>query len=137
MPAVQVTPTPPVPKDISYRSKNRSKKAPSSRKKAKRRQLPRHRGLTLELSSKIIVNCVMIAAAITAISKLVPNYQTQRLRLEEVQEEVAQTQARVDELNREFTRNFDPHQSEIIMQEQTNQIKPNQRHIVWLEPNNE
>jgi len=133
MPAVQVTPTPPVPKEVS----DRSKKASSRPKKRTRRQLPRHRGLTLEISTKIVVNLVMIAAATTAISKLIPNYQTQRLRLEEVQEEVAQTQARVDELNREFTHNFDPYQSEIIMQEQTNQVKPNQRHIVWLEPNNE
>jgi uncharacterized membrane protein (DUF106 family) len=137
MSALPAIPTPPVQKNVSYRSKNRSKKASTRRKKTTRRQLPRQRGLTLEISSKIIVNCVIIAAAMTAISKLVPNYQTQRLRLEEVQQEVAQTQARVDELDREFTRNFDPHQSEIIMQQQTNQIKPNQRHIVWLEPNNE
>ncbi|AFZ45792.1 hypothetical protein PCC7418_3686 [Halothece sp. PCC 7418] len=112
----------------------RRKKTRSRRKKSNRRQLPPHTGLTLEIGAKIVVNAVLATAAIAAINKLVPNYQTQRLRLEEVQQEVQQTQARVDELNQEFTRNFDPNQSEIIMQQQTNQIKPNQRHLVWLKP---
>lgn len=113
------------------------KKSPSRQKKQKRRQIPRYSGLTLEISAKILVNVVLATAAIAAINKLVPNYQTQRLRLEEVQQEVKQTQARVNALNQAFSRNFDPYQSEVIMQEQTNQIKPNQRHVVWLEPSGE
>ncbi|MDR9403458.1 MAG: hypothetical protein RI580_08465 [Halothece sp. Uz-M2-17] len=111
-----------------------SPKTHSRRKKTTRRKLPRYSGLTLEISAKILVNTVLAIAAMTAINKLIPNYQTQQSRLEEVQQEVEETQARVDELNQAFTRNFDPYQSEVILQEQTNQIKSNQRHVVWLEP---
>ena len=117
----------------------RQKKADSQgkrqRKKNARRRLPRYRGLTLEVTAKILVNTVLATAAIAAIAKLNSNYQTQRLRLEEVQQEVEQTQARVDELNRQHSRHFDPYQREILMQKQTNQIKPNQRHVILVEPN--
>lgn len=103
-------------------------------RKVTRRQFPRYGGLTLEISAKILTNTLIIAAAIAALSKLIPTYQAQTARLEEVENEVEQTQARVDRLNKEFTRNFDPYQSEEIWQQHTHQIKPNQRRIVWLEP---
>ena len=119
---------PPRPKKPRSQGKNQ-------RKKNTRRRLPRYRGLTLELTAKILVNTVLVTAAIAAIAKLENNYHTQHLRLEEVQQEVKQTQARVDELNREYSRHFDPYQREILMQQQTNQIKPNQRHVILVEPN--
>jgi hypothetical protein len=72
--------------------------------------------------------------ALAGLNQLLSTYQTQTARLEEVNQEVERTQARVDDLKKEFTRTFDPYQSEIIMQEQTNQIKPNQRHVIWLDP---
>lgn len=106
----------------------------TQRRKVTRRQFPRYGGLTLEISAKILTNALMIAVAIAALSKLIPNYQTQNARLEELDNEVEQTQTRVDRLNQEFTRNFDPYQSEEIWQQHTYQIKPNQRRIVWLEP---
>lgn len=102
--------------------------------KVTRRQFPRYGGLTLEISAKILTNTLIIAVAIAALSKLIPTYQAQTARLEEVENEVEQTQARVDRLNKKFTRNFDPYQSEEIWQQHTHQIKPNQRRIVWLEP---
>ena len=111
----------------------RRKKAPSRRKKSTRRTFPRYGALTLEISAKILVNVILLTIVTTALNKLIPNYRTQLSRLEEVQQEVDKTQVRVDKLNNEFTRNFDPYQSEIIMQEQTNQIKPNQRRVIWLE----
>lgn len=106
----------------------------TQRRKVTHRQFPRYGGLTLEISAKILTNALMIAVAIAALSKLIPNYQTQNARLEELDNEVEQTQTRVDRLNQEFTRNFDPYQSEEIWQQHTYQIKPNQRRIVWLEP---
>ncbi|PSO48275.1 MAG: hypothetical protein BRC33_10150 [Cyanobacteria bacterium SW_9_44_58] len=106
----------------------------SRRKKNTRRAIPRYSGLVLEISTKILVNAIITTAALAGLNQLVSTYQTQSSRLEEVKQEVERTQARVDELKNEFTQTFDPYQSEIIMQEQTNQIKPNQRHVVWLEP---
>jgi hypothetical protein len=111
----------------------RQNKSRSRRKKETRRTSPRYGGLTLEIMAKLLVNGVIATVAVTALNQLIPTYQTQLSRLEEVEKEVERTQARVDQLNHEFTRNFDPYQSEVIMQEQTNQIKPSQRHIVWLE----
>lgn len=112
----------------------RQKKTRSQSQKNTRRPIPRYRGLTLEVTAKILVNTVLATAAIAAIAKLGSNYQVQRLRLEEIQQEVEQTEARVNELNREYSRHFDPYQREILMQEQTNQIKPNQRHVILVEP---
>lgn len=111
----------------------RQKKAPSRRKKSTRRTFPRYGALTLEISAKILVNLLLLTVVMTALNKLIPTYRIQVSRLEEVKQEVDKTKTRVDELNNEFTRNFDPYQSEVIMQEQTNQIKPNQRRVIWLE----
>jgi len=108
------------------------KKSRFRRKKSTRRTLPRYGGLTLEISAKILVNAAILMVAVNALNKLIPNYRTQVSRLEEVEQEVQQTQARVEKLNREFTRHFDPSQSQMIMQQQTNQIQPNQRQVVWL-----
>ncbi|QDZ39791.1 hypothetical protein FRE64_07450 [Euhalothece natronophila Z-M001] len=98
------------------------------------RSFPRYGGLTLEIGAKILTNALIIAVAIAALNRLLPHYQTQNARLEELNNEVERTQARVDRLNSQFTRNFDPYQSQEIRQEHTHQIKPNQRRIVWLEP---
>lgn len=111
----------------------RQNKSRPRRKKETRRSSPRYRGLTLEIMAKLLVNGVIATVAVTALNQLIPTYQTQLSRLEEVEKEVERTQNRVNQLNHEFTRHFDPYQSEVIMQEQTNQIKPSQRHIVWLE----
>jgi len=122
---------------VTQTSVSRQKKARFRRKKATRRTPRRYLGLTLEITSKICINAAILTVAISALNRLIPNYRTQVSRLEEVEQEVQQTQARVDALREEFTRNFDPYQSQMIMQQQTNQIKPNQRHIVWLKPNHE
>lgn len=113
------------------------KKSPSRRQQQNRRTIPRYRGLALEIGAKIFVNAIILTVAVNALNKLIPNYRTQLSRLEEVEQEVKQTQARVNQLHNNFTHNFDPYQSEVIMQKQTNLIKPDQRHIVWLEENNE
>ena len=112
----------------------RTTQSATTAKKVTHRKFSRYRGLTLEMSAKILSNALIIAVAIAALNKLIPNYQTQTARLDELEQEVARTQARVDRLSNEFTRNFDPYQSELIMQKHTHQIKPNQRRVVWLEP---
>lgn len=124
MPATQTRP-------IRQKSQNTVR---SRRKKNTRRRLPGYTGLVLEISTKILVNATITTVALAGLNQLLSTYQTQTARLEEVNQEVERTQARVDELKKEFTRTFDPYQSEIIMQEQTNQIKPNQRHVIWLDP---
>lgn len=116
-------------------SSPRPKKARTQRKKSSRRSFPPYGGMTLEISAKIFANIIIATVAVTALNKLILNYKTQLSRLEEVKQEVQETSMRVEELNNDFTRHFDPYQSEIIMQQHTNQIKPNQRHIIWLKPN--
>lgn len=106
----------------------------SRRQKNTRRNIPRYSGLALEISAKILVNAMIATVALTGLNQLVSTYQTQTSRLEEVKQEVERTQARVNTLKAEFTRTFDPYQSEVIMQQQTNQIKPNQRHVIWVQP---
>jgi len=112
----------------------RQKTVRSRRNQPTRRTIPRYSGLALEISAKILVNATIATVALTGLNQLVSTYQTQTSRLEEVKQEVERTQARVNELKHEFTRNFDPYQRQVIMQEQTNQIKPNQRHVILVEP---
>jgi len=109
-------------------------KPPRYRQRKANRRFGRYRGLVFEISAKIVVNGVITTLAILASNQLITNYQTNQSRLTELENEVQQTQARVNELNQAFTHHFAPYQRNILIQEKTNHIKPHQRRIIWLEP---
>jgi predicted HTH domain antitoxin len=104
--------------------------------KAKRRVSQSHRAIALELTVKLMVNGLLSVVAIAALAKLVPYHFSQQMKLREIRVEVKQTEERVNHLSETFSRTFDPRQTKNIMKEQSPKVDPNQRPIVWLEPQN-
>lgn len=107
----------------------------------KRRVVPRpkrhlrqrsYQVMALETTAKIAVNFAISAAAISALIQLVPHYQTQQERLKEVHTEVKLMEERVNSLQQEFKRNFDPHQANSISQQQAYRFGPNQLPVVFV-----
>ncbi|PLZ40338.1 hypothetical protein CBP27_07025, partial [Fischerella thermalis WC542] len=85
-------------------------------------------------TAKIGVNIVISVAAVTALVRLLPYHWSQQAKLQEINTELRQVEARVNALNVEFSRNFDPRQAKSIMQEQGYRFDPNQRPIMLIKP---
>jgi predicted HTH domain antitoxin len=109
---------------------------PKRRRKPIRRANTTHRAIALELTVKLMVNGILSLVAIAALIKLVPYHFSQQMKLREIRVEVKQTEERVNNLSETFSRTFDPRQTKNIMKEQSPKVDPNQRPIVWLEPQN-
>ncbi|PLZ95857.1 hypothetical protein CEN50_20700 [Fischerella thermalis CCMEE 5268] len=90
--------------------------------------------MALETTAKIGVNIVISVAAVTALVRLLPYHWSQQGKLQEINTELRQVEARVNALNVEFSRNFDPRQAKSIMQEQGYRFDPNQRPIMLMKP---
>ncbi|AFY31895.1 hypothetical protein [Calothrix sp. PCC 7507] len=88
--------------------------------------------MALETTAKIAVNLAVSAAAISALVKLLPYHWLQQERLREIRTEVKQMEGRVNILQTEFSRNFDPQQNKVIMQQQAYRFEPNQRPVVLM-----
>jgi len=106
----------------------------------KRRVVPRpkrhlrqrsYQVMALEGTAKIAVNLVITAAAASALSQLLPYHWLQQEKLREISTEVKLMEGRVNTLQAEFSRNFDPRQAQSIMQEQSYRFDPNQRRIAF------
>ncbi len=91
-----------------------------------------HQIMALETTAKIAVNLAVSAAAISALAKLLPYQWSQQERLREIRTEVKQMEGRVNILQTEFSRNFDPQQNKVIMQQQSYRFEPNQRPVVLM-----
>ena len=98
------------------------------------RSRPRpYRVMALETTAKLTVNVVLCAAAVSGLVKLLPYYWSGQEKLREIQTEVKLTEGRVNRLQTDFNRYFDPQQAKSIMKEQSNRIDPEQRQVVWLD----
>lgn len=110
---------------------NPSQTAPRPKKHLRQRS---YQIMALETSAKITVNLVIITAAVSALSQLLPYHWLQQDKLREIRTEVKLMQGRVDDLRTEFSRNFDPSQANSIRQEQSYRFDPNKRPIVLINP---
>ena len=88
--------------------------------------------MSLETSAKIAVNLAISAAAVSALMQLVPYHLTQQNKLREVRTEVKLMEERVETLQTEFKRNFDPHQAHSIRQQQAYRFDPQQLPVVFV-----
>ncbi len=88
--------------------------------------------LALETTAKIGVNILISTVAISALVKLLPFEWSQQEKLREIRTEVKLMEERVNKLQEEFSRNFDPSQTKAIMQEQAYRFDPRQRQILIL-----
>jgi hypothetical protein len=73
-------------------------------------------------------------AAGTALVKLLPYGFEQQAKLQQIHSEVVLVKERVDRLQTDFDRNFDPQQTKAIMQEQSSRVDPQQRQVIWVTP---
>ncbi|YAI81390.1 MAG: hypothetical protein ACQJCO_06045 [cyanobacterium endosymbiont of Rhopalodia sterrenbergii] len=87
--------------------------------------------MTTEIKVKLIVNGTLSVLAACTLLKLLPYQFLQQEKLKEVRTQVQETERRVGELRKDFSRNFDPHQVKQVMQENSPLIDPNKRQIYW------
>ena len=105
--------------------------------KARRLQRPNpHVVIATETTLKLTVNVVLSIVAVTALVQLLPHNRTGQEKLQQIQTEVKQTEARVKALRADFNRSFDPQQAKTIMQEHSHRTDPEQLQIIWLENQN-
>ncbi|BAY21959.1 hypothetical protein NIES2100_17220 [Calothrix sp. NIES-2100] len=107
----------------------------------KRRVVPRpkrhlrqrsHQVMAVEVTAKIAVNLAISAAAVSALMQLLPYHWLQQDKLREMRTETKQMEGRVNVLQGQFSRNFDPSQAKSIMQQQSYRFDPSQRQIVLM-----
>lgn len=112
----------------------RRRQQPSSSKKSSRRYDAKrvHQGIAIEATLKLGINLILSVASITALIKLWPYQEIQQAKLAEVKRAVQETEIRVDKLRSQLNRNFDPEQTQKLMQEQSYRVDPNQRRIFWM-----
>ncbi|MEM7554112.1 MAG: hypothetical protein AAF378_08425 [Cyanobacteria bacterium P01_A01_bin.84] len=85
----------------------------------------------LETTVKIGVNCLIAAAAISALVQLLPHHWSQQDKLRAIKINRKQTERRVDNLQAEFNRNFDPSNAQALMRQQGYRFDPKQRNVVF------
>jgi hypothetical protein len=99
------------------------------RTRTKSRTSP-NQALAVENLTKIGVNLLLATVAIVTLFQQIPRQKQQEIKLQEIQTEVSKSQVRVDKLNDDLSRYFDPATGAEVMQEQTHLVLPNQRDIV-------
>lgn len=92
----------------------------------------RYRSVALEATAKLAANTVISAAAVFSLVHLLPYLWSQEEKWQEVHTQVKQTEGRVDGLQQDFSRYFDPHQAKTIMKEQSNRLEPGQSKVMLL-----
>lgn len=105
-----------------------------SRIVSKKRQSP-YLGITIETTAKLLTNLVLSVCATSGLFKLWPHYQSIQEKLQTIDSEIQSTTERLGNEKANFSRYFDPSQAKTIMQEQSNQVDPNQIPIIWREDN--
>lgn len=88
--------------------------------------------MALETTAKVAVNIVISTAAISALVQLLPYHWLQQDKLREVRTEVKVMEGRVQDLQTEFSRNFDPSEAKNIMQQKSYRFDPNQRPVILM-----
>ncbi|MEM6752901.1 MAG: hypothetical protein AAF630_08035 [Cyanobacteria bacterium P01_C01_bin.38] len=86
--------------------------------------------MALETTVKIGVNFAISAAAISALTQLLPHHWSGQDKLRQVRTEVKTAQERVNNLRAEFSNTFDSRQASNIMQQHGNRIPRNKKQIV-------
>ena len=99
----------------------------------KRRNL--YRGVTAEINLKLILSWAIAIGAIASFFRLLPYHLTQQAKLKELRTQVQETDARVTKLREQLNHNFDPQQTQSLMEQYSTLTKPNQSRIYWLKDN--
>jgi hypothetical protein len=88
-----------------------------------------YRGILLENTAKLCASTAIASLALYGLAQLLPYVWSQQQNSQEISREVQQTEGRVNNLRKDFSFYFDPHQTETIMKEQSNLLEPGQRQV--------
>lgn len=102
------------------------------RRKTRKRHNP-YRGITTEISLKLILSWIIAFGAIASVFRLLPYHLTQQAKLKELRIQVRETDARVSKLRQQLNYNFDPQRTQNLMEQYSSLTSPNQSRIYWLE----
>jgi hypothetical protein len=92
-----------------------------------------YRGVRAEISLKLILSWAIAIGAIASFCRLLPYHLTQQAKLKELRIQVQETDARVTKLKEQLNHNFDPQQTQSLMEQYSTLTTPNQSRIYWLE----
>lgn len=106
---------------------------PSSSEQSISLQARKHRQLQVEIEIKLILSSVLVLGSIAALVNLLPYHFSQQAKLREIDTQVEETEKRVAKLKTELNRNFDPQQSQNLMEEYSPRLAPHQSLIFWLD----
>ncbi len=111
---------------------NSDRPTPKKNRRHVRKRHSPYRGVTAEISLKLVLSWAIALGAIASIFKLLPYHLTQQKKLKELQIQVQETDARVSKLREQLNHNFDPEQTQRLMEQYTSLTSPNQSRIYWL-----
>lgn len=94
-----------------------------------------YRGVTAEISLKLILSWAIAIGAIASFFRLLPYHLTQQEKLKELRIQVQETEARVTQLREQLNHNFDPQQTQSLMEQYSTLTTPDQSRIYWLKDN--
>lgn len=89
--------------------------------------------LVMETVVKLVITAAAVGVSVSALVRMLPQYQVQQERLREMESEVSQVEERVGHLRGQFERYFDPRQTPALMLEQTHRLGVQQRRVKWIE----
>lgn len=104
----------------------------AARRPSRQRGNP-YRGVTAEISLKLILSWAIAISAIASFFRLLPYHLTQQAKLKELRIQVQETDARVTKLREQLNHNFDPQQTQVLMEQYSTLTAPNQSRIYWLD----
>ena len=108
-----------------------SNRQPRKKIRPKSRQNP-YRGVTAEITLKLILSWAIAIAAIASLFRLLPYHLSQQAKLKELRMQVDETEARVGKLRNQLNYNFDPQKTQSLMEQYSSLTSPNQSRIYWL-----
>ncbi|MGV2829038.1 slr1601 family putative cell division protein [Myxosarcina sp. GI1(2024)] len=111
---------------------NRNRQSTTKIPRPSQKKRSPYRGVTAEVWLKLILSWVIAIASIASLIKLLPYHFSQQAKLEELRTQVGQTEARVRELRHQLNHNFDPQQTQSLMEQYSSLLAPNRSRIYWL-----
>ncbi len=126
------------PTPLQFSSSSSSVRSVKGSVPADSRSVPRRWGrekaIAIESTARLVINFVVAVTATTGLFRLIPYHLTLQNQLSQLEVEVQATQNRVNRLQAEFDRTFDPEQASVLMQEESHRVDGKRRPIVWLDP---
>lgn len=119
---------------VAMTERSRSARQRSPKLRQRRHHQTPLRGIGCEMLGRLVVNVALSLVALSTLARLLPYYWSQRQALHEAEASVVEAEARTQQLQAEFSRNFDPAQANRMMSE--NGVRESADHIpiVWVDP---